>query len=476
MVDTSGLNLLSNKSPSQISLLGSNSSITNKSPSQVSLLGSNSSINSLTRSNVSIPDTKNVYSSGNIYQQGIRKSPMLDRSKSPYGSPNLSDRSKSPYLQSSKSPYSSPILDKTKSSFSQNLERSKSPIDKSKSPYSSPNLNRDTTRSPLLKNGDYSVHTLDRYGTKTVMADAENKSNINLDRFSGLPISITSSRICDSGHGSDKPLFSTLPRQRSIPTIIGMPRRLMEQRKSLPQVPTSKVEEFMGSQSEMKTESKNPFEKLEGFTISANPAGKNPFLDESEEQYNYENVSSRVNTFEQKSGKDGNEKDNTSKTNPYLGMHTAQNAMYQTSIGQYGDVLTTTVPQAQIHTGSMASLQYSVPVSSGMHMISKKGSEGAVDSSGQYGQSHGKGGPPQSGRREPKFSDPRYDASKMLYDPSKSGTIHEEILETPTPSSSTGTDSSRKEMGQEGDVESDADEIEIAEQGDIVPELGSKLY
>lgn len=476
MVDSSGLNLLTNKSPSQISLLGSNSSITNKSPSQISLLGSNSSINSLTRSNVSIPDSKNAYSSGSVFQSNVRKSPLLDRSKSPYGSPNLSDRSKSPYLQSSKSPYGSPILDKTKGSFSQTLERSKSPIDKTKSLYSSPILgNRELTKSPLVKNGDFSSQTLDRYGTKSGLADNENKGNLNLERFSGLPISITSSQICEPGHTGDKPLFSTLPRQRSIPTIIGMPRRLSEQRKSLPQVPTTKADEFVSAQSDCHSGSKNPFEKLEGFTISANPTGKNPFLDENEDQYNYESVSSRVSSFEQKAG-NGNEKESIAKTNPYVGAHTTANAMYQTSIGQYGGVMTTSIPQAQIHTGSMTSLQYSVPVSSGMHQIPKKTSQTNLESLGQYNQNQFKMVQPQTDRKEQKYSDQRCENSKLGYDSMKAGAIQEEIMETPTPSSSTGTDSSRKEMGQEGDVESEEDEIEIAEQADIVPELGSKMF
>lgn len=562
LVDSSGLNLLTNKTPSQISLLGSNSSIANKSPSQISLLGSNSSISSLARSNVSIPDTKNAYSSGTMFQQNIRNSPLLDRARSPYGSPNLSDRSKSPYLQSlerSKSPYGSPIFDKNKSSYMQSYESSKSPIpvDRSKSPYSSPNLNnRDTTRSPSMKNGDYSSQTLDRYGTKSQSAGNENRNNnYNLDRFSGLPISITSSQICDNNQTMDKPLFSTLPRQRSIPTIIGMPRRLMEQRKSLPQVPSSKMEDFTnGSKQEIKTESKNPFEKLEGFTVPANPTGKNPFLDENEDtSYSFEGVSSRIMSFESKMGSgNGSEKENGVKMNPYVGVHTAQNAMYQTSIGQYGTVVTTSIPHSQIHTGSsMSSLQYSVPVSSGLHQIPKTSAQNGSSESTvptiQYSQNqykvptHGSQSSnmqsmqsmqsniqsmqsmqsnmqsmqslqsnmqsmhsnmqstiqsmqssmqsmqsnmqsmqsnTQNGRKDQKFSnhETRYESSKLGYDPSKPGTIHEEISETPTPSSSTGTDSSRKDIGQEGDVESDADEIEIAEQADVVPELGSKMF
>ncbi|KAK6639819.1 hypothetical protein RUM43_008094 [Polyplax serrata] len=469
-LNSSGLNLLTNKTPSQISLLGSNSSITNKSPSQISLLGSNSSIGSPTRSNVSISDAKNAYSSSSVFQANLRKSPMLDRSKSPYGSPNLGDRSKSPYLQSSKSPYGSPILDKAKTSLSQNFERSKSPIDKSKGLYTSPNMGnqRDIGKSPLAKNGDYTTQTLDRYGTKMGLGEGETKAGLNMDRFTGLPISITSSQICEPGQTAEKPMFSTLPRQRSIPTIIGMPRRLSEQRKSLPQVPSAKPEDYAGSKSaEVQSSSKNPFEKLEGFKVSANPSGKNPFLDETEDQYNYQSVSSRVNTFEQKTG-NGTEKETSVKTNPYVGVHTSANAMYQTTIGQYGTVMTTSIPQGQgIHTGSISGLQYSVPISSGMHQGPKKLGQSGPDS--HFNQF--KMCPMQPDRK-----DPRQDAGKLGYEPGKTGMTHEEVMETPTPSSSTGTDSSRKEIGQEGDVESDADEVEIAEQGDMVPELGSKMY
>lgn len=490
MMDSSGLNLLTNKSSSQISLLGSNSSITNKSPSQISLLGSNSSINSLARS---IPDSK-TYSSGSIYQPNSRKSPLLDRSKSPYGSPNLSDRSKSPYFQTAtKTSYGSPILEKSKN-YSQNLERSKSPMDKAmKNLYSSPGLttSRDLTKSPLLKNGEYSSVTLDRYGSnKTGHVDSEHKNELNLDRMSGLPLSMTSSQIYDSNQSGDKPLFSTLPRQRSIPTIIGMPRRLSEQRKSLPQVPTDKIKDYMDGKT-VDSESKNPFEKLEGFTISANPTGKNPFLDENEEQYNYETVSSRVSCFEQKGGNGNDKIDNSTKMNPYVGIHTAQNAMYQTSIGQYGTVMTTSIPpsQNQSTTRSMTCLQYSVPVSSGHVHSSLKKPSSTIENQGNQNnlQFHSQNQsykptmvpPTPATRRDPmKYSEKSRDSSKLGLDPIKTKTTlhHDEPLETPTPSSSTGTDSSRKEIGQEGDVESDADETEMAEQGDMVPELGKKIH
>lgn len=445
LVDSAGLSLLTNKSPSQISLLGSNSSIGNKSPSQISLLGSNSSISSLSRSNASIPEAKNAYP----YQSNIRNSPLADRARSPYGSPNLSDRSKSPYLQGldrSKSPYGSPIFEKTKNYGK--LEMSKSPVEKSKSPYGSPNLgNRDAAKSPGVKNGDYSSLSLDRSG----------KAEKNYPGYAGLSVSMTSSQLCDE-KPAEKPLFSTLPRQRSIPTIIGMPRRLQEQRKSLPQVP-SRSEEFNGkAEPPPRSESKNPFEKLEGFTVPANPTGKNPFLDEAEEGYNYENVASRVISFEQKTGNGDN-----AKGNPYVGVHTAQNAMYQTTIGQYGTVVTTNV--GQMHAASMSSLQYSVPVSSGTAPRAPQPAAHPPQYAGQYKT------PVPHPRKEQK---PGYDSGKLGFEQMKASAIREEISETPTPSSSTGTDSSRKDMGQEGDVESDADEV--AEQADMVPELGSKLF
>lgn len=358
LVDSSSFGLISNKSPSQISLLGSMSSIANKSPSQISLLGSNSSISSLARSNASISDQAKMFCS-------------------PYGSPNLSDRSKSPYLQ--------------------NLERS-SPPDRR-----SPNLsNRDVMmKSPNVRDISRSPLKIEQPKPTPVM-----------------PTSLTSGQICDNPSTEPKPMFSTLPRQRSIPTIIGMPRRLSEPRKSLPQVP-SQVDEFSHDIP------KNPFEKVEDIIIPVNPTGKNPFLDEDEivESYAYDSVMNRVSSFEHKTGLEPS----------------TTGQMYQTTIGQYGSVVTS-VATSQRYTSPMMNLQYSVPVSSG----------------------------------KPSDAPPRlpYDSLRMGDRP---GTIREEISETPTPTSSTGTDSSRRDVGRDGDVDSDVeseDDIEIAEQADVVPELG----
>lgn len=164
---------------------------------------------------------------------------------------------------------------------------------------------------------------------------------------------------------------------------------------------------------------------MEDIIIPVNPTGKNPFLDEDEtvETYAYDSVSNRVISFEHKTGPEPS----------------TSGQMYQTTIGQYGSVVTTSVATSQRYANPMMNLQYSVPVSSGK----------ASDV------------PPR----------PPYDPHRM------GGTIREEVSETPTPTSSTGTDSSRKDIGRDGDVDSDVesdddDEIEIAEQADVVPELG----
>jgi len=441
--------MLNNKSPSQISLLGSMTSISNRSPSQISLLGSNSSISTLARSNASIADQVRVF-------------------RSPYGSPNLSDRSKSPYLQ--------------------NIERS-NPSDRR-----SPNLNnRDVSRSP-------------RDLTRSPMKVEQSKPVV-------MQTSHTSEQIFESSSSGPptepKPMFSTLPRQRSIPTIIGMPRRLSEPRKSLPQVPTSGFDQLSDIP-------KNPFEKVEDISVPVPPSGKNPFLDEDDvtESYSYDNVMNRVIGFEKQTGGEDD------------------GQVYHTTIDQYGAVVTTT---SHKFTGPLASLQYSVPVSSGKvtdsthirpetHRSSYGSSPHQEPSSRVYQgppkaefshrPSYNPPSRPESMHRVPYDPPPRpessprgffdhrnaydpsgrpapepihrgsYDSSMRpqpsgrLYDPGIRdpipGMIREDVSDTPTPSSSTGTDSSRRDVGRDGDLESGAeseDDMEIAELGDTVPEL-----